>query len=377
MHAAPAPHVPRRARRVSVAAVAAAAVVSTCVVLPAAAATAAAPPPDLPRSYAVERVSEMTRTADAQLLALSGDGTSAAHLARRAEDDPQLVVTRLTDGASATVGISPAGTPVQAESVDLSATGDRVAFVALGDSAQQLGLPGTADPDLRSALMVRDRTAGATSWVPVPPLGVRASLLPLRGARLSADARRVLARIALRELPPYTSLNDPSGVLLATLAADGTPSVQVLRPEAFLLAGQTLSSAEPQVLDAALSADGAVAVVEVLLADVAHLLRFDAATGTRLAGDRVLPRSAAGTWAPRVDRTGRYAVVRTTAGTADLVVADLTGATPDRVLPATATAPFVSGDRPFGAGELPAATALSADSGTALFRRAPPSGPSR
>jgi hypothetical protein len=123
--------------------------------------------------------------------------------------------------------------------------------------------------------------------------------------------------------------------------------VRLLRPEHFLLPGQTLAGAEPRVLRAALSADGAVVVVQVVLADVAHLLRFDAATGDRLTGVRALPDPHRGTWAPQVDRTGRYALLRAGTSTPTLVVADLSGATADRPLPVTATAPFVSGDRAF------------------------------
>jgi hypothetical protein len=115
---------------------------------------------------------------------------------------PELVTTHLTSGETAAVGVSPAGTPVRPESVDVSASGDRVAFVATGTRRTSSASPGSADPNLKSALMVRDRTAAATTWVPVPSdLGAAPSTLPVREARLSADARRVLATIELDDVP--------------------------------------------------------------------------------------------------------------------------------------------------------------------------------
>ncbi|WP_157519237.1 PxKF domain-containing protein [Herbidospora mongoliensis] len=326
------------------------------------AALAARPADPLPRAYRIDSVAEVP---DLQVqlgqLALSADGDTALHLSPRGDDPPVLVATDLRDGGEEVVGLDLEGLTVpQVLDAAISGDGRTVAFVASGSDAADLRLPADADPFLKQALFVRDRLTGATAWVRVPDLGVPASHHRLENLALSADGRRLAVGLSL-PLPEYDHIGSPEGVLLVTLAADAAPVPHVVRPED--LVGQ-----RPDVRNFALSGDGKVLAVNVESGAQRVLLRFDAASGDRLPGERELTQTQHLAWFPNLDQSGR----RTAFGGvgAGVVVADLvTGPSADVTLEASAKAPYVSGDAGFAFDDLPATARLSADGATVAFRR--------
>ncbi|WP_157520093.1 PxKF domain-containing protein [Herbidospora daliensis] len=331
------------------------------VAVPQAAQAAGAADP-LPRAYRVDQRAEVPDlSVQAGQLALSADGTTALHLSPRGDDPPVLVATGLGGGDEEVVGLGPEGRPVpQVIDAAISGDGRTVAFTAAGSSAADLGLPASADQYLREAVFVRDRLTDATVWIPVPDLGVPASHHRLRNLTLSADGRRLAVGLSL-PLPEYDDLTSPEGVLLVTLPADAAPVPHVVRP-------QDLVVPEPDVRGFTLSGDGKVLAVNVGDGDERLLLRFDAASGDRLPGERTLTQAQHTAWAPNLDQTGR----RTAFGGVGtgVVVADLvTGPSADVTLAASATAPYVSGEAAFAADDLPVAARLSADGSTVVFRR--------
>ncbi len=249
----------------------------------------------------------------------------------------------------------------QVSAAAISGDGRTVAFLAHGANAADLALPAGADPQTTGAIFVRDRLTGATVWVQLPDLGIPASHHRLRNLALSADGRRLAAGLTL-PLPEYDDITSPEGVLLATLAADAAPVTHVVRPE-------DLVGDEPGVEGFALSGDGKVLAVNAADGDERALLRFDAASGDRLPGERALTQAQHTAWFPHLDQAGR----RTAFGGAGagVVVADLvTGPSADLTLAASAKVPYVSGDTDFSSEDLPSAARLSADGSTVAFRRA-------
>ncbi|MFU8872852.1 PxKF domain-containing protein [Micromonospora sp. SL4-19] len=331
------------------------------------AADAAAP---LPRVYRVDSVTEVpdVEFTDA-LLALSADGTTAVHLSPHGDDSPLLVATNFQTGAKETVGLDLEGQPVpRVAAVAVSGNGRTVAFLATGNDAAELHLPVDVDPNISSAIFVRDRLTRATTWVPVPDLGVPASRHALTGIALSEDGRRLAAEVAL-PLPKYAGVTSPEGVLVATLAADTAPAVRIVGPEDLVAPGRNPADAEPEVRGFALSGDGAVLAVNAYRDSTPVMLRFKAATGDRMTGDRELTGAQQAAWVPNLDHTGR----RTAFGKAGagVVVADLAAGPPaDVTLTPANPVPYVSGDVEFGPADPPTDARLSADGGTVAFVRA-------
>ncbi|NAS25298.1 hypothetical protein GT755_26895 [Herbidospora sp. NEAU-GS84] len=315
----------------------------------------------LARAYHIDSRAEVP---DLQIhpgrLALSADGTTALHLSPRGDDPPVLVAADLRDGGEEVVGLDLEGLPV-AQVIDAAISGDgrTVAFLASGSNAADLRLPASADPFIKEAIFVRDRLTDATTWVQLPDLGVPVSHHKLRNLALSADGGRLAADLSL-PLPEYDDITSPEGVLLVTLQSDAAPVSQVVRPE-------DLSDGEPDVKGFALSGDGKVLAVNVG-GDERTLLRFDAASGDRLPGERELTQAQHTAWTPNLDQAGRRTAL---GGDAGVVVADLdTGPSADVTLAASGTVPYVSGDAAFPSDDLPAVARLSADGGTVAFRRA-------
>nr|WP_157554309.1 PxKF domain-containing protein [Herbidospora sakaeratensis] len=326
------------------------------------AAMAAGAADPLPRAYRVDSRAEVPDlTVQAGQLALSADGVTALHLSPRGDDPPVLAATDVSGGGEEVVGLDPEGRPVpQVLDAAISGDGRTVAFTAAGSSAADLGLPASADPDLQQAIFVRDRLTDATVWIPLPDLGVPSYEHRLRSLALSADGRRLAVGLSL-PLPEYDDLPSPEGVLLVTRPADAAPVPHVVRPEDLVVP-------EPDVRSFALSGDGKVLAVNVADGDERLLLRFDAASGDRLAGERALTQAQHAAWAPHLDQAGR----RTAFGGDGpaVVVADLvTGPSADVTLAASAKAPHVSGEVAFASDDLPVAARLSADGSTVAFRR--------
>ncbi|TKK88366.1 hypothetical protein FDA94_13770 [Herbidospora galbida] len=322
----------RPLRSVAIAATVALSLLAETAVVPSAGLAAAAADP-LPRAYQVDALDEVP---DLQFyagpLALSADGNTALHLSTN-----DVLVASPTGEV---VGLGLDGQPLsQVVDAAISADGRKVAFVARGADAAELGLPPEADPGTREAIFVRDRLLDATTWVPVPDADAG---LRLGDLAMSEDG----ARLAV-------GLRTPPGVLLATLS-DAAPAVRVVG-----LAGS-------QTRGTALSGDGKVLAVHVRRDDEPVLLRFDAASGERLPGERPLTSAQAAAWSPHLDRAGRRTAF---SGLGEgVVVADLAGGA-DVTLDASATAPYASGDLPFDVGDLPTAARLSADGGTVAFLR--------
>ncbi|WP_157522028.1 PxKF domain-containing protein [Herbidospora cretacea] len=324
------------------------------------AARAATPADPLPRAYRVDSVTEVP--GHPGMLALSADGATALHLSPRGDDPPVLVAADLRGGGEEVVGLDLEGLAVpQVIDAAISADGRTVAVLAGGANAADLRLPAGADPFIKEAIFVRDRLTDATAWVQVPDLGIPASHHRLRTPALSADGRRLAVGLSL-PLPEYDDLTSPEGVLLAALSPDAAPVTHVVRPE-------DLVGDEPDVRNFALSGDGKVLAVNAADGDERALLRFDAATGDRLAGERELTQAQHTAWVPNLDQAGRRTAFGGTG--AGVVVADLvTGPSADVTLAASAQAPHVSGDAGFASDDPPAAARLSADGGTVAFRRA-------
>lgn len=355
---------PRRALK-ALATIVAGAVFSQAAAVPMATPAWAATNP-LPRAYQVDSVVEVPDVVDAgwDLLALSADGGTAVHLAPRGDDLPVLVATTLSTGAQEVVGLDLDNEPVpQVVDAAVSADGRMVAFLAAGANAAELHLPADADPNIRWAIFVRDRLTRATTWVRTPDLGVAASLHRLNGIALSADGTRLASAISL-PLPEYGGVS-PEGVLVATLAANEPPQTRVIGPGDLVAPGEDPATAEPRVKDVALSGDGTVVAVNAAGNNDPVLLRFNAATGERLPGDRALTLAQATAWRPNLDHTGRRTAL---GGAAGVVIADLAaGPSADVTLSALRTAPFVSGDLDMSFVEVATEAAISADGSTVKF----------
>ncbi len=342
--------------------------VSQIAAVPTALASGAADP--LPRAYLVDSVTEVPDVEFSEpLLAVSADGSTAVHLSPGGDGPSVLRAADFRTGADEIVGLDLEGQPVpRVAAVAVSGNGRTVAFLATGANAAELRLPGTVDPEISSAIFVRDRLTGATTWVPVPDLGVPASRHVLNGIALSEDGRRLAAEISL-PLPKYARINSPEGVLVATLAADTAPAVRIVGPESLVAADADPVKADPEVRGFALSGDGAVLAVNAYRDGTPVMLRFDAADGDRLPGDRILTSAEQEAWVPNLDRTGR----RTALGKAGagVVVADLgSGPAADVTLAPANPVPYVSGDVVFGPGDPPTDARLSADGSTVAFVRA-------
>ncbi|PZG17549.1 hypothetical protein C1I95_15260 [Micromonospora craterilacus] len=342
--------------------------VSQIAAVPTALASGAADP--LPRAYQVDSVVEVADLEfSAPLLAVSADGTTAVHMSPDGDGPSVLRATDFRTGADEVVGLDLEGQPVpRVAAVAVSGNGRTVAFLATGANAAELHLPGTVDPDVSSAIFVRDRLTGATTWVPVPDLGVPASRHVLNGVALSEDGQRLAAEVSL-PLPRYAGLNSPNGVLVATLAADAAPAVRIVGPESLVAEDADPVKADPEVRGFALSGDGTVLAVNAYRDGTPVMLRFDAANGDPLPGDRILTSPEQEAWVPNLDRTGR----RTALGKAGsgVVVADLAGGPAADVTLAPANpVPYVTGDVVFGPGDPPTDARLSADGSTVAFVRA-------
>lgn len=327
------------------------------------AAQAAGPADPLPRSYRVDSVTEVPDlTMYPGQVSLSADGATALHLSPRGDDPPVLVATDLGDGAEEVVGLDLEGLPVR-QVIDAAISGDgrTIAFMASGDNAADLRLPASADPGIRQAVFVRDRLTDTTRWVEVPDLGVPASRFRFSTLALSAGGGRLAVGSTL-PLPKYEGIPAPEGVLLFTLPADGAPTSAVVGPDSLVVP-------RPDVRNLALSGDGSVLAVNLTGGGKQMLLRFDAASGDRLPGDRELTQRQYTAWTPNLDRSGRRTAI--TGDTAGVTVADLaTGPSADVTLAASDKAPFVSGDDDFPSEDFPSVARLSADGATVAFRRA-------
>jgi hypothetical protein len=321
----------------------------------------------LPRAYEVNRVVEVPDVVDAgwNLLALSADGGTAVHLVPHGDYFPLLVATTLSTGAQEVVGLGLDDEEVpRVVAAAVSADGRFVAFLAAGANAAELHLPDDADPYTRQAIFVRDRVTRSTTWVRTPDLGVAASLHSLDGIALSADGRRLASTISL-PLPRYDGMSRPEGVLVATLPANEPPQTRVIGPEDLVAADEDPATAEPRVKGVALSGDGTVIAINATRNYDPVLLRFDAATGGRLPGDRALTSAQASVWRPNLDHEGRKTAL---GGAAGVVVADLgAGPAADVTLSALRTAPFVSGDLDMSFVEVATEAAISADGSTVEF----------
>ncbi|GLX97198.1 PxKF domain-containing protein [Herbidospora sp. NBRC 101105] len=327
------------------------------------AAMAAGPADPLPRSYRIDSVTEVPDlTMYPGQVSMSADGTTALHLSPRGDDPPVLVATDLADGTEEVVGLDLEGQPVpQVTSAAMSGDGRRVAFMAGGDNAADLHLPADADPDIKQAVFVRDRLTDTTQWVQVPDLGVQASHFRFSTLALSADGGRLAVGSTL-PLPKYEGIPAPEGVLLFTLPANGAPTSAVVGPDSLVVP-------KPDVRNFALSGDGSMLAVNLTGGGKQLLLRFDAASGDRLPGDRELTQRQYTAWTPNLDQSGRRTAI--TGEAAGVTVADLvSGPSADVTLAASEKAPFVSGDDDFGYEDFPSVARLSADGATVAFRRA-------